>query len=252
MLDAWPHRLWVAYWRALQYYHRYSAEGLEHLDGGEARMIVGYHGRPLAFDMCMLTIAVYDRLGYLPHGMVHRGVEYVRPMRWLARGIGFVITDGPDLVAAIRRGEHIITTPGGGDEGCRRFDDSYRVNWGERLGYVRLAVKHGLKIVPAASAGADSGYIGLNSGPALGRALGLPKDYAFIVWTGIGLTGLYPLSPAFPVRMHSMVGPPLDPRDDGAVSPDDRPALLRVHRRVVAAVQGLLDEARARMRRGEV
>jgi hypothetical protein len=49
-----------------------------------------------------------------------------------------------------------------------------------------------------------------------------------------------------------MVGPPIDPRDDGAVSADDRPALLRVHRRVVAAVQGLIDAAQARRRRGEI
>jgi 1-acyl-sn-glycerol-3-phosphate acyltransferase len=250
MLDGLPRQLWLTYWRAWQHYHRYTVEGLEYLDVPEARLIAGYHGRPLAFDMAMLTVALYDRLGYLPHGTLHRGVRYVPPMRWLARGLGFVITDGEELAAAVRRGEHIVVTPGGAEEGCRRFDDSYRVNWGERTGYVRLAVKYGLKIVPVGAAGADGGYIGLNSGPVLGRALGLPRDYSWIVWAGLGPLGLWPLSPPFPVRMYQLVGAPIDPRDEGAVSVADREALLRVHQRVTAAVQSLLDRARERLRRG--
>jgi len=247
MLDGLPRRAWLAYWRAFQVYHRYAVDGLEHLDVREARLIAGYHGRPLAYDMCMLTVALYDRLGYLPHGMVHRGVRYVPPMRWLARGLGFVIADGEELAAAVRRGEHIMVTPGGGEEGCRRFDDTYRVRWGDRVGYVRLAVKYGLQIVPVGAAGADGGYIGLNSGVALGRRVGLPKDYAWMAWTGVGPTGLWPLSPPFPVRMYQLIGTPIDPRDAGAVSTDDREALLRVHRQVVAAVQSLLDRARERL-----
>src|SRR5262245_12796647 len=143
-----PLTLWLAYWRWWRLYHRYTVEGLEHLDGPRARVIAGYHGRPLAYDMCMLTVTLYDRLGYMPHGTVHRGVRYVPPMHWLASGLGFVIEDGSELRRAVERGEHIVVTPGGGEEGCRRFDDSYRVNWGLRTGYVKLAVKYGLEIVP--------------------------------------------------------------------------------------------------------
>jgi 1-acyl-sn-glycerol-3-phosphate acyltransferase len=250
VVDRLPLTLWVTFWRLAQRYHRYTVEGLEHLEVPEARLIVGYHGRPIAYDMCMLTVRLYDRLGYLPHGMLHRGVAYVPPMRWLADGLGFVITDGDALAGAIARREHVVTTPGGGEEAFRRFDDRYRVHWDGHVGYVRLAIKYGLKIVPVGAAGADDTFIGLNSGPALGRRLGLPKDYAWIVWLGIGPLGLYPFSPPFPVRMHQMVGPPIDPKDDGATDPDDRDGVRRVHDRVIAAVQDLLD--RARLRRNEV
>src|SRR5262249_12361884 len=50
-----PLRLWLAYWRLLQRYHRYTVAGLEHLDG-PAALVAGYHGRPFAYDMCMLTV----------------------------------------------------------------------------------------------------------------------------------------------------------------------------------------------------
>jgi hypothetical protein len=251
-LDALPLHVWLAYWRTFQWYHHYTVEGLEHLEGHESRLIAGYHGRPIAFDMCMLTVRLYDRSQCLPHGIVHRWVPYVPPLRWLANGLGFVTCDGEAIRAAVERGEHIMVTPGGGEEGCRRFDDSYRVHWRESVGYVRLALKYGLKIVPVGAAGADGGYVGLNTGPALGRRLGLPDPCAWIAWVGLGPLGLYPFSPPFPVRMHQMIGPPIDPREHGATTPDDRDGLLRAHRVVTAAVQDLLDKARERVRTGGV
>ncbi len=104
--------------------------GLEHLDGSRAALIVGYHGRPFAYDMCMLTVAIYDRLGYLPHGVVHRGMKHIPILRWLVDGLGFVTGDDDDVRRAVAHGEHIVVTPGGAREGCRGLRSRYRVDWG--------------------------------------------------------------------------------------------------------------------------
>ena len=239
-----PLRLWLAYWRLLQRYHRYTVAGLEHLDAPGAALIVGYHGRPFAYDMCMLTVALYDRLCYLPHGFVHRGMKRIPLLRWLVDGLGFLTADDADVAAAVARGEHIVVTPGGTREGCRSFRQRYRVDWGERVGYVRLAVRHRLPIVPVAAAGADDAYIGLNDANRLGRRLGLPRDWTWLPWLGLGPLGPYPFSPPFPVRMRQLVGAPIDPRSQGEIALDDRAALLRIHDRVQRAVQELLDRAR--------
>ena len=241
-----PLRLWLGYWRALQRYHRYTVSGLEHLDGSRAALIVGYHGRPFAYDMCMLTVALYDRLGYLPHGIVHRGMKDIPILRWLVDGLGFVTADDDDVSRAVARGEHIVVTPGGAREGCRGLRSRYRVDWGNSVGYLRLALRHGLCLVPVAAAGADGAYIGLNDADRLGRRLGLPRDWTWIPWLGLGPLGPYPLSPPFPVRMRQLVGEPIDPRSDGRISLDDRAGLLRLHARVQGAVQELLDRARGR------
>lgn len=243
-----PLRLWLAYWRAAQCYHRYSVDGLEHLDGSRAVLIVGYHGRPFAYDVCMLTVALYDRLGYLPHGVIHRTVETIPPLHWFTDGLGFVTGDGPELAAAVARGEHLVVTPGGAREGCRSFRDRYRVCWGEHVGYLRTALKYDLPLVPVAAAGADGTYIGLNDSYPLGRRLGLPRDWAPLPWVGIGPLGLFPLSPPFPVRMHQLIGEPIELRAAGDVRIDDRESLLRAHRRVTRTVQELLDRARRRAR----
>jgi 1-acyl-sn-glycerol-3-phosphate acyltransferase len=239
--NGYPLLAWTSVWRALQRYHRYRVEGLEHLDGAEAALVVGYHGRPWAWDMCMLMVAMYDRFGYYPHGIVHRGIDRLPGLRWLVDSLGCVTGDGEPIEAAVARGEHVITTPGGAHEGCRTFLDNYRVDWGDRVGYVRLAVKYGLRIVPVGAAGADDTYIGLTEPEGLAVRLGVPRDWAWIPWIGVGPLGLFPFSPPFPVRMRQLVGAPIDP---GRVRPDDREGLLRVHRRVMRAVQGLLDRAR--------
>jgi 1-acyl-sn-glycerol-3-phosphate acyltransferase/alkylhydroperoxidase/carboxymuconolactone decarboxylase family protein YurZ len=239
---ALPMQLWLGYWRYRRIYHRYSVEGLEHLDGPPA-LIVGYHGRGLAYDLCMLTVTLYERFGYLPRTLVHRGVEWIPPLKWLSDGLGFVTGDGHALAAAVAQGQHVITAPGGTAEACRSFRDRYRVSWGDHVGYLRLALKHGLRIVPVAAAGVDDTYIGLNGGPALGRRLGLPRDWAWALWIGVGPIGVWPFSPPFPARIRQLIGEAIDVRASG-VRADDRDALLSVHREITASVQALLDRAR--------
>jgi 1-acyl-sn-glycerol-3-phosphate acyltransferase len=238
-----PLQLWLAYWRAKQRYHRYRVDGLEHLDTRRALLIVGYHGRPLAYDMCMLTVAVYDRLGYLPHGIVNRSVQQIAPLRWLTEGLGFVTGDDDSLGAAVGRGEHIVVTPGGPREAARSFRSNYRVDWGDHTGYLRLAFKYKLPIVPVATAGADGTYIGLTDAYAIGERLGLPHDWAWLPWVGVGPLGIFPFSPPFPARMHQIIGAPIIPWGRGGPDPGNRGALRRLHEQVTGRVQDLLDEA---------
>jgi 1-acyl-sn-glycerol-3-phosphate acyltransferase len=238
---------WLAFWRTLQRYHSYRVEGLEQLDGKRSVLIAGYHGRPFAWDLCMLMARLYDRLGYLPHGVIHRGVDRIPPLQWLMSALGALTRDDETrITTAVARGEHIIVTPGGAEEGCRTSWDRYRVSWGENVGYLKLALKYRLPIVPVAAAGTDDTYIGLTNGPEIGRRLGLPRDWEWLPWLGIGPLGVFPFSPPFPVPMHQLIGEPIDPMRDGPVSVDDRAGLLRLHRRVTEAVQALLDRALGR------
>lgn len=245
VLDGVPAQAWLAYWRFWSRYHRYSVTGLEHLEGG-AKLVAGYHGRPLAYDMCMLTVAIHDRFGYMPHGIVHRGTTLVPALKWFTEQLGFLVADGPEMAAAVARGEHVVVTPGGGQEGMRDFRQRYRVAWGDRLGYVRLAVKYGLPIVPVAAAGADDTYVGLNDAEAFGRRIGVSRDWAWLLWLGAGPLGPYPFSPPFPVRLTQFVGAPIPVDAEGPVRLDDVGSLRRLHRRVTGEVQALLDRGRHR------
>lgn len=239
-----PLHAWLALWSAARVYHRYEVRGLERLDGLGAALLVGYHGRPIAHDLCMLTVTLRERYGYMIHGVVHAAVEKSRVMKWVSDDLGFVTGDGPAVAEAVRRGELLTVQPGGTREGCRSFRHRYEVDWGDRIGYLRLAVKHRLPIVPVAGAGVDDAYLGLNDGYALGKRLGAPARLP--LWIGLGLTGLWPLSPPLPVKITQHIGEPIDPFADGPIDLADKPRLLALHGRIKAAVQSLLDEANGR------
>jgi len=237
-----PLATWLAAFRLLRVWHRYEVQGLERLLQPGAKLIVAYHGRPLALDQCMLTVTLYEQLGYLPHGIIHGYFGQNPLLRWVIDGLGFVTGDGPDIAEAVARGEHVLVQPGGTREGCRSFRHRYQVDWGDRLGYLRLSIKHGLPIVPVAGNGVDDTYLGLNDGYVLGRRLGVPAGLP--VWLGLGLTGVWPLAMPFPVKVTQLVGEPIDRHLGGRIDPADRPALLNLHQEVRDAVQSLMDRAR--------
>ena len=241
--DKIPLATWLAYFRAMRVYHRYEVEGIEILDRPGAALLVGYHGKPWADDMCMLTVSLYERLGYMPHGVAHSAFGRGSIGQWVMDGLGFVTGDGEGIAAAVARGEHILVQPGGTREGYRSSLHRYQVDWGDRTGYLRLALRYNLPIVPVAARGIDDGFLGLNNGYTLAKRLRVP--YGLPVWLGFGPLGLFPISPPFPVKIKQVIGEPIHLREDGPVDPTDRPALLRLHRRVTGVVQDLLDRANA-------
>ena len=237
-----PLATWLAAFRMLRVWHRYEVQGLEQLLEPGAKLIVAYHGRPLALDQCMLTVTLYEQLGYLPHGIIHGYFGQNPLLKWVIDGLGFVTGDGADIAEAVARGEHVLVQPGGTREGCRSFRHRYQVDWGDRLGYLRLAIRHGLPIVPVAGSGMDDMYLGLNDGYALGRRLGVPAGLP--VWLGLGATGVWPLSLPFPVKVTQLVGDPIERHLGGRIDPADRAALQELHQEVRGAVQSLMDRAR--------
>lgn len=228
---------WLGYWNVMRRYHRYGVEGLEHLLDHRPALVVGYHGRPIAHDLCMLQALVTERTGRVPRAFIHESAARIPVARDIVEGMEFVTGLGAALDEAVARGDHIIVTPGGTREGCRSIRHRYRVDWGRRRGYVRLAMKHGLPIVPAAGRGVDDTYLGLNDGYKLGKRLGVPGKMP--VWFGVGPTGLWPASPPWPVRITTALGTPIVPDGD----PNDERDVERLHERVTNAVQALLERA---------
>jgi 1-acyl-sn-glycerol-3-phosphate acyltransferase len=228
----------------LRRYLRYEVVGLERLLQPRAALLVAYHGRPLALDQCMLSVTLHERLGYMPHGIFHAALFQIPVMKRMLGDLGALGGDGPELAEAVKRGEHVCVQPGGTREGCRSFRHRYRVHWGDRVGYLRLAIKYRLPIIPLAADGVDDLYLGLNDGYTLGQRLRMPGQLP--LWLGFGATGVWPLSLPWPVKVTQYVGEPFEDHLRPGLDPNERPALLVLHRQVVASVQRLLDQARSR------
>lgn len=227
-------RAWLTHWRWMSRYHRYEARGIEHLLSVRPALVVGYHGRPIAHDLCMLQVRMLDEHGWMPRAIVHAAAAEIPGLGALVRGMEFLGSDEGSLRNAVEEGHTLIVTPGGIREGCRSLRARHRVDWGQRYGYLALAARYRLPIIPAAGLGVDDGYIGLNDGYAWGKRLGLPGRLP--VWLGLGPLGLWPFSPPYPVRMRTVLGPPLR-----LPEPLEPSAYPEAHGRVIAQVQKMLD-----------
>ncbi len=237
-------QVWLAWMRSWRWNFRYSVEGLEHLDTPQSSLVVGYHGRPVAWDVLILHEVLYRRQGRLPLAIVHDGFRDMAFTRWLIEGLDWSTGDGEHLAAAARSGRHVLITPGGDREATRPGWIHNRVDWGQRTGFVRVAIEHGMPIVPVAASGVDNAYYGLNDGAVLGRKLNLKNRSPF--WIALGPLGFYPWSPPFPVKVHQIVGEPIDVRATfGLVDVRDREGLATVAEHVQERVQRLLDQATA-------
>lgn len=245
---------WLAVMAAWKQWFGYEVEGMEHLRTHECKIVVGYHGRPLAWDLFMLGAEIHREQGYLPLALVHHEFMKWPYLRWLTEGLLWSTGKGPILDQAIDEGRHVILAPAGVHEGLRPGWIRYQVKW-PNLGYLRLAIARGLEVVPVAASGVDDAFFGLCDHTVIAGMLerlrkgdsGPGGGY----WAGLGPLGLYPVSPPFPVRVHQIVGAPIVP----VFEPAERKALLgnpermqQLHERVAARVQQLLDQARMRAR----
>jgi 1-acyl-sn-glycerol-3-phosphate acyltransferase len=156
---------------------------------------------------------------------------------------------------ALDRGATVLVFPGGDRDACKPSRLRYRIDFGARRGYVRLAIRTGVPIVPLVSAGAHDSLWLWTDGHRIARALGLPRRARSNVFP-IGLAlpfglvvGLpYPHLP-LPVKIHTRVLAPV--RIDARPRDADDPATVeRVHQDVVRRMQGAMDQLRLEGRHG--
>jgi 1-acyl-sn-glycerol-3-phosphate acyltransferase len=126
--------------------------------------------------------------------------------------LGVVRGTRANCAALMRAGEPILVFPGGAREVFKRRGERYRLLWGERLGFARLAIEHGYPIVPFGAVGADDRFdVVLDSehpvaAPlrALTRRLGR-TDVGTVLVRGVGPT----LVPR-PERLYFRFGAPIE------------------------------------------
>ena len=234
---------WMQYWRWMRKYHRFEVRGLGNLLRTGAAMIVGYHGRPGARDLCMLQTLLLEEHGVMTRAVAHDLIFRTPGLRHVADGLKFISRDHAAIAAAVARGEKLVITPGGVEEGWGSFRQRYRVKWGQRMGYLRLALRYQLPVIPVAAAGVDDAFHGLFDANQFWTQVGLRPGYG--VWVGVGPFGIWPFTAPFPSRIVQYVGDPIDLEAEGKFDPNDEQRLTRMHEVISTSVQSLLNRALA-------
>ncbi len=161
-------------------YFRSEVTGFERLPEQGPFLVVGNHsGGQMPPDLPVLLTAWWRERGegeavYALFHSFFLGLPGLGPV--MARA--GAIEAGPTEAEAILRGGGIlIDYPGGDYEVFRPWRERNRIEFGDRLGAVRLALRTQVPVVPAVSVGAHETVIVLARGERLAKRLGFDKRF---------------------------------------------------------------------------
>lgn len=225
-------------------YFRYEVENFDVLAQTETSLIVGYHGGPWTFDLWMLGDRMHDELGYFPRAVWHWLWWTIPGLRQAVGELGGLRrAPTQDEIDDLRaRGEHLIVAPGGMREAMRPFWSDGHVDLGDRRGYLRLALRHDLPVIPVVASGLDETFVGLNDGYRTSRRVFGRGDLP--AWLALGIGGIWPLALPLPARIRQRIGEPIRLSALRAGGSEDE-LLERAHEHVTTRLQSMLDELHA-------
>ncbi len=227
--------------------------GLEHLPREGAVLLTGNHTIYGLLDIPMLGLEVWEKTGRAVRGLGDH-IHFKLPVwRDLLQSIGAVRGTREICGRLFEMGEVVLVFPGGGREVMKHKHEQYQLVWKERVGFARMAIQHGVPIVPFASVGVEDMFDvvldadDLMQSPvgSLLRALGIEEQPWFRhgeiippVAVGHGLGPVPRLE-----RQYFLFGAPID-TTPWAGRHDDRDACIEVRDRVKGAIELQIEHLR--------
>jgi 1-acyl-sn-glycerol-3-phosphate acyltransferase len=203
-------------------YFRADVRGLEHIPSEGPVLLVGNHsGGTWIADTFVFAQAFYDRFGAERrfHQLAHDLLFKVPGLRVLAERWGTVPASPTNMARALRRDAALLVYPGGDHETYRPSWESDQIDFAQRTGFVQLALKHGVPVVPVVSIGGQETALFLGQGRRLARALQLDRRFRLKVLPAVlgppfGLTIMdLPARIPIPAKISIRVMKPIDLRD---------------------------------------
>jgi len=178
-------------------------------------------------------------------GLAFDGIYGVPGWRELMRKIGQMPASMDNAEAALGQGHSVLLYPGGAYEVFRPWKDRNRIAFKGRKGFIRLALRAGVPVVPVVGHGGHETTIVLTRGERLAKVLGLDKvrmDGAPILFQipwGIST----PATPGLPLpaKITVQVCEPLDWSRFGPEAADDPEVLEQCYQETISIMQTTLD-----------
>ena len=240
----------------LDFWFRPEIRGLERVPSGPALMVGNHNGGSMSPDSFVIGVALYRAHGVrsVPYWLGHDMVVSLPLFRRVVP-LGVVRASSAMAHEVFDAGRKVLVYPGGEQDTLRPWAERDRIVFAGRTGYVRLALREGVPIVPVVVAGAHEVFMVLGGGPTLARLLLTKALFRVKTWPPtLSLPWGLTLGPPFfylpfPVRMLGEFLEPItfDRRGPEAAADNDyvRRCDDLVRARMQAALRRLADERRA-------
>ena len=164
------------------------------------------------------------------------------------RRIGAIPAGGQAAEQGLAEGGLVVVYPGGDREACRPWTQRDTVDLGGHQGFVRLALRAGVPVVPVVAHGSHDAVVVVSSGERLAKALGLRRiriKVFPILLAPYGLTTI--LTPPLPMPSAITIEflPPLDWTRYGPEAADDEAIVAACYEEITSLMQTALDRLHA-------
>jgi 1-acyl-sn-glycerol-3-phosphate acyltransferase len=164
-------------WMLASLYYRGEVRGLERIPEEGPVLLVGNHsGGNLTPDTGVFTLAFNTYFGVERrfYQLAHNLVLSMPGLGWL-RKYGTVAASPENADEALDSGAVLLVYPGGDYEVHRPSWERSKVGFDGRQGWIRLALKHDVPLVPVVSVGGQETQLFLSRGEGLAKLLRLDK-----------------------------------------------------------------------------
>ncbi len=237
----------------LERWFRPVVRGLQHVPEGPALYVANHNGGLVSADTFIFGASIYRARGLkaVPYALAHDVILQTPGIHQLLVPLGAVRASAANAHAIFDRGHKVLVYPGGDIDSMRPFALRDRIVFGPRRGYIRLALRAGVPIVPVVAAGAHATSIVLTDGRRLAKLLGLPRRFRMevcpvtlsIPW-GL-VVGITPPYFPLPTRIFLEVMAPIAFDRAGDAAARDPEYVERCHRQVHGAMEARLSELAA-------
>ena len=164
----------------------------------------------------------------------------------LARKTGAVPASQENGDRLLARGHPVIVYPGGDADDYRPWTERHRIELRGRDGFVRLALRHGVPVIPLVAHGSHDAIIVLARGDRLAQRLGLDRLRITVMPTVLGPPwGIAPVQlPTIPLpaKVTARVCEPIDWSHFGPEAADDPEVVAHCYEEALGRMQSNLDE----------
>jgi 1-acyl-sn-glycerol-3-phosphate acyltransferase len=164
-------------WMLASFYFRAQVRGLSKIPAEGPVLLVGNHsGGNVTPDSFVFGLAFNTYFGVERRcfQLAHNLVLAMPGLSWM-RKHGTVAASHENAEKALSTGSALLVYPGGDYEVHRPSWESAKVDFGGRKGFIRLALRHGVPIVPVVSIGGQETALFLSRGEWLARLLRLDR-----------------------------------------------------------------------------
>jgi len=176
---------WMPIWAWLyEHYFRVTSSGWEQIPRSPVLFVASHNGGLAAPDMYMTMYDWFRREGLTRpvYGLSHRNLWHESiVLSQAAAKFGAVQAHPKMAIAAFEHGASVLVYPGGAQDVFRPYADRHKIEFAGRNGFIKLALRCGVPIVPIVSNGAHETLIVLQDVYEWAKQL---HDRGWLKWPG--------------------------------------------------------------------